>query len=389
MPEGPERKVVIPPHGNRLVDRVLSMDRSNHVRGEFDAYPSVRLDEEGLFDLLSLATGRYSPLTGFMTRTDFDKVVEDMTLETGVAWTLPITLDVGADTAERVGPGERLGLKTPDGDPAGYVDVEEVYRYNAAETAESLFGTSDGDHPGVALLRDREPFLVAGDVALLDGLEPPIVRDCLTPTETRVLFDHRGWETVAGFQTRNAPHRGHEYLQKSALKCTDGLFVHPKLGRKKPGDYTDRAILEGYDALVEHYYPSGTVVTSPFPSRMLYAGPREAVFDAIVRKNHGCTHFVVGRDHAGVGDYYDDFEAQRLIANLPGIGIEPMSFPYAFYCKRCDGMASERVCPHESARVEPSGTRIRETLRAGDHPPEKLMRPKIAERISRVTTFIN
>jgi sulfate adenylyltransferase len=374
---------MIPPHGNTLVDRFLPPDRSDRVRAEFDSYPTVTLDDDKLFDLVNLATGRYSPLTGFMARNDFQKVVNDMTLESGVGWTLPITLDIGAGVAEQVEPGERLGLETPGGEPAGYVTVEDIYRYHVGDTTSALFGTTDEDHPGVRQLQDRKPFLVGGDVAVLDGMSTPVGENCLTPAETRILFEHRGWETIVGFQTRNAPHRGHEYIQKSALERTDGIFIHPKLGKKKPGDYTNRAILDGYDALVTNYYPTDAVVTSPFPSRMLYAGPREAVFDAIVRKNHGCTHFIVGRDHAGVGDYYDDFAAQQLFTDLPSLGIEPMFFPYAFYCERCDGVTSEKVCPHENARIEPSGTRIRNTLREGNHPPSELMRPEVAERITR------
>jgi sulfate adenylyltransferase len=372
---------VIPPHGNTLVDRVVPPDRADRMRAEFDDHPTVCLDEDELFDLVNVATGRYSPLTGFMTRSDFEKVIEDMTLESGVGWTLPITLDVGAETAERVEPNERLGLVTPAGEPAGYVVVEDVYRYNGQRVSSALFGTTDPNHPGVTQVAEQDPFLVGGEVAVLSDAVDTAGESCLTPVETRVMFDHHGWETVAGFQTRNAPHRGHEYIQKAALERTDGIFIHPKTGRKKPGDYTDRAIVDGYDALVDHYYPRETVVTSPFPSRMLYAGPREAVFDAIVRKNHGCTHFIVGRDHAGVADYYDDFAAQRLFSDLPDLGIEPMFFSYAFYCERCDGMASERICPHDRGRVEPSGTEIRETLRAGDSPPPELMRPEVAERI--------
>lgn len=380
---------MIAPHGSTLVNRFLSPDQADRVRAEFDSYPAVRIDNETLFDIVNLATGRYSPLRGFMTRNDFYKVINDMTLESGIGWTLPITLDVSAAMAERVEPGERLGLETSNGDPVGYVTVEDIYRYSIDDTAESLFGTTDRDHPGVRQIVERDPFLVGGDVAVLNDVSAPVGENCLTPAETRVLFDHREWETVVGFQTRNAPHRGHEYIQKSALERTDGIFIHPKLGRKKSGDYTDRAILNGYDALVEHYYPTDTVAVSPFPSRMLYAGPREAVFDAIVRKNHGCTHFIIGRDHAGVGDYYDDFAAQRLFDELPDLGIEPMFFSYAFYCERCDGMASERVCPHDDARIEPSGTRIRNTLREGNRPPGELMRPEVAERITGATeTFV-
>lgn len=380
---------MIAPHGNTLVNRFLSSDQADRIRAEFDAYPAVRIDNETLFDLVNLATGRYSPLKGFMTRNNFHKVIDDMTLKSGIGWTLPITLDVSAAISERVESGERLGLETSNGDPAGYVTVEDIYRYSTDNTAESLFGTTDRDHPGVRQIVERDLFLVGGDVAVFNDVSAPVGEHCLTPAETRVLFDHRGWETVVGFQTRNAPHRGQEYIQKSALERTDGIFIHPKLGRKKSGDYTDRAILNGYDALVEHYYPTDKVAVSPFPSRMLYAGPREAVFDAIVRKNHGCTHFIVGRDHAGVGDYYDEFAAQRLFDELLDLGIEPMFFSYAFYCEQCDGMVSERVCPHDDARIEPSGTRIRNTLREGTRPPGELMRPEVAERITEANeTFV-
>jgi sulfate adenylyltransferase len=317
-----------------------------------------------------------------MDQNDFYKVVHDMTLETGVGWTLPIILDITGSAAQQLEPNERLGLETPAGEPVGYLVVDDIYRYNVDETAAALFGTTDRDHPGVQQLVARDPFLVGGDIYVFNDVSAPVGKKCLTPSETRVLFDHLNWETVVGFQTRNAPHRGHEYIQKSALERVDGIFIHPKLGKKKIGDYTDEAILAGYDALVEEYYPEETVVTSPFPSRMLYAGPREAVFDAIVRKNHGCTHFIIGRDHAGVGDYYDDFAAQRLFSDLPGLDIDPMFFYYAFYCERCGEMASEKTCPHEDARVEPSGTLIRDTLRNGDIPSAKLMRSEVAKRIN-------
>jgi sulfate adenylyltransferase len=371
---------MIPPHGNTLVDRFLSAQRSERVRSEFESYPKVRLDKGTFFDLVNIATGRYSPLKGFMGRNDFHKVVRDLTLESGVGWPIPIVLDVGADLASRIGPGDRLGLETPEGEPAGYLEVGEIFRYNVEETATDVFGTADDAHPGVELLEEKAPFLVGGNVSVLESVREAMDQ-YLTPSETRVLFDQLGWDTVVGFQTRNAPHRGHEYIQKSALEHVDGIFIHPKFGKKKSGDYTDEAILAGYQALVEHYYPERTVVISPLPSRMWYAGPREAVFDAIVRKNHGCTHFIVGRDHAGVGDYYGDFEAQALFDAVPEIGIERMFFHYAFYCKRCDGMASEKICPHEDAQVYPSGTKIRGLLREGEIPPGELMRPEVAQYI--------
>jgi sulfate adenylyltransferase len=225
-----------------------------------------------------------------------------------------------------------------------------------------------------------EDFLVGGPVSVFEGIRYD--GHDLQPIETRVLFRQFGWDTVVGFQTRNAPHRGHEYIQKIALEQVDGLLVQPKLGEKKVGDYTDDVILRTYERLIESYYPDDEVCLSVFPSRMRYAGPREAVFDALVRKNQGCTHFIIGRDHAGVGDYYDPVAAHDVFAEIPDIGIEPMLFEHAFYCHRCDGMGSRRTCPHaDDERVYPSGSRIRDLLDGGESPSEKMMRPEIASFI--------
>lgn len=373
---------MIQPHGNDLVDRVVDADRSDQLREEFDDLVSISLDRNLLFDFANLATGVYSPLTGFMSRNDFRKVVNDLTLESGVPWPLPIVLDVDADLANEIGPGERVGVRRPDGTPIGIVDVDGIYRYNETETCEGLFGTTDDDHPGVRTVQAKEPFFVGGAIKAFEDALPRNGGHDLTPKESRVLFRHRDWETVVGFQTRNVPHRAHEYLQKSALEHVDGLFVQPKIGEKKPGDYTNDAILDGYEALIEHYYPEDFVALSMFKSRMWYAGPREAVFDSIVRKNYGCTHFIVGRDHAGVGNYYGDFEAQRLFEELGSVGIEPLYYHYAFYCTVCDGIVSEKICPHDPEdRMEPSGTKLRGMLAEGEAPPPELMRPEVAETV--------
>ncbi|MDR9382250.1 MAG: sulfate adenylyltransferase [Natronomonas sp.] len=373
---------MIAPHGNNLVDRCLPPDRSDELRANFDDRPYIELDRNLLFDFANIARGVYSPLTGFLTRNDFRKVVHDMTLESGVAWPLPVVLDVDADTANELGPGDRTGLHGPDGDPVGVIDVDEVYRYNETETCQQLFGTTDDDHPGVRLVSEKDPFLVGGAIKAFEDALPRNGSYDLSPKETRVLFKHRKWNTIVGFQTRNVPHRAHEYLQKSALEHVDGLLVQPKIGEKKPGDYTNPAILKGYESLMENYYPRDVVSLAMFKSRMWYAGPREAVFDAIVRQNHGCTHFIVGRDHAGVGDYYGDFEAQELFGAVGNVGIEPLYYHYAFYCTVCDGIVSEKVCPHDpEQRMEPSGTKLREVLSEGKQPPSELMRPEVAETI--------
>lgn len=376
---------MIQPHGNALVDRTVDPARSDQLRESFDGLTTVTLDRGLLFDVQNLARGVYSPLEGFMSRNDFLKMLSDITLESGVPWPIPVVLDVETAVADETEPGERLGLRGPDGTPVGVLDADSIYRYNQTETCEQLFGTTDQAHPGVRAIRQKAPFFVGGPIKLFADAVGRQSRHDLSPRETRVLFNRRGWETVVGFQTRNVPHRAHEYLQKSALEHVDGLFIQPKIGRKKPGDYTDTAILAGYETLLEQYYPDELVALALFKSRMMYAGPREAVFDALVRKNYGCTHFIIGRDHAGVDDYYGDFEAQRLFDAVGAVGIEPLYYHYAFYCRRCDGLVSEKVCPHEDDQhLEPSGTTLRQTLDADERPPPELMRPEVAETVLRL-----
>lgn len=373
---------MIPPHGNTLVDRFLGEDRSDRLRPELDDCPEIVLDENLYYDFLNISTGAYSPLTGFLSRNDFLKVINDMTLESGEAWTLPIVLDISTEKANEISPGDRVCISGPDGETLGLIDVDEIYRYNLEETCEKLFGTTDRDHPGVRMFEAKEPFFVGGDVKTLHGADGMDEDHFLTPVESRVLFNHNGWDTVVGFQTRNVPHRAHEYLQKSALEQIDGLFIQPKIGEKKDGDYANEAILTAYETLVSEYYPDDAVVLSMFSSRMWYAGPREAVFDSIVRKNYGCTHFIIGRDHAGVGNYYDDFASQDIFESVSDVGIDPLYYHYAFFCHRCDGVVSEKICPHDREQhVEPSGTEIRELLDEGETPDKKLMRPEVAEKI--------
>jgi len=367
---------MIDPHGGGLVDRIAAESHAKVLDESVDG-PTLRLEEGAYQDAINIASGRYSPLTGFMGQNDFLKVTQDMALEDGTVWPLPIVLDVSHEKATNLAPGVRAGLEDPTGDRIGVLHVSEVYTYNEERAAKQIFGTAERSHPGVDRLYDRQDFFVGGDITLFEA-----VRDHdsdLFPAETRVLFEHNGWDAIAGFQTRNAPHRAHEYIQKSALELVDGLLVQPKLGDKKVNDYQDDVIIGAYDTLFDHYYPQGHVALSSFPSSMRYAGPREAIFDAIVRKNQGCTHFIVGRDHAGVGDYYDEWAAQEVFDEIPGLGIELLFYDYAFYCHKCDGMASMKTCAHDDAdRVYPSGSHIRELIRNGDLPSNKLMRPEVA-----------
>lgn len=371
---------MIEPHGGRLVDRVVGEKHGEQLAVELDSRPSIELSPSQFQEAVNIANGRFSPLKGFMSRNDFVKVAHDMTLEDGTVWSLPVTLDVGPEVAATLVPGESATLVHPDGTEIGVIKVREVYKYNAEETAEAIFGTSDADHPGVTDHLQKQEYFVGGDIVTFERFR---YHDFdLLPAETRVLFAERGWEQVLGFQTRNAPHRAHEYIQKSGLEHADGLFIQPKLGNKKPGDYRDEVIMRAYRTLIEEYYVENRVALSVFPSKMRYAGPREAIFDAIVRKNHGCTHFVIGRDHAGVEDYYEGFDAHRVFDEVGGIGIEPVFYSYSFYCERCDGMTSEKVCPHgDESRVHPSGTRIRELIQQGAEPSEKMMRAEVATEI--------
>jgi len=371
---------MIEPHGGQLVDRVVEGKHTDRLKSSISSDLTVQLDSDTYQDLINIANGRFSPLSGFMNQKDFLKVVNDMTLEDGTIWPLPIVLDVDSKLASTLSPSDRIGLKNPSGNLIAALDVNDIYRYDSEQAAEALFGTSEKNHPGVERFYDREPFFIGGPVSMFEqkrynGID-------LLPKETRVLFEHNDWQTVVGFQTRNAPHRAHEYIQKSALEHVDGLFIQPKLGDKKVGDYRDRVIITAYRSLLENYYPDDQTALSVFPSKMNYAGPREAIFDAIVRKNQGCSHFIVGRDHAGVGDYYDGYASQRIFETIGNIGITPLFYNYSFFCKACDGMASEKVCPHrEEEQIHPSGTRIREIIQSGSLPSEKMMRPEVAEEI--------
>jgi len=371
---------MIEPHGGTLIDRVVEDEHEEQLRSRVSETSAIDLDIAEYQDLINISNGRYSPLDGFMSQHDFLKVVNDMTLEDGTVWPLPIILDIPPKKAETLRPGDTVGLNDPSGRLVGAIHIDDIYKYSVIDVAKCVFGTDDTDHPGVQNLYNREDFLVGGNIHVFD--EERYNSHDLFPKETRVLFEHRGWETVVGFQTRNAPHRAHEYIQKSGLELTDGLLVQPKLGAKKQGDYRDDIILSSYKTLFNNYYPDNRAALSVFPSRMNYAGPREAVFDALVRKNQGCSHFVIGRDHAGVGNYYGEFEAQEIIREIGDVGIIPLFYDYSFYCSKCDGMTSEKICPHsEEKQIHPSGTKIRNMIQEGSQPSEKIMRPEVARCI--------
>lgn len=368
---------MLEPHGGTLVNRMVDEETHKSRYDDFSALPTIELNERQYQDAINISTGRYSPLKGFMARDDFLKVVHDVTLEDGTVWPLPVVLDVDSDIAANLEPDDTAALLDPVERVFALIEVQEVYKANKQDAVEHIFGTSDENHPGVDNFLNTGDFFIAGPIKVFEG-ERYNDHD-LHPVESRVLFEQYEWEKVVGFQTRNAPHRGHEYIQKCALERTDGLLVQPKLGEKKTGDYTDDVILDAYEKLVDNYYPEGHVTLSVFPSQMRYAGPREAIFDALIRKNQGCTHFIIGRDHAGVGDYYDSDAAHRIFEKVGDIGIKLMMFDHAFYCYSCDGMGSERTCPHDDdERAYPSGSKIRRLISESERPSEKIMRPEIA-----------
>ena len=369
------------PHGGRLTERLVAPDRADALAAEAARLPAVPLDGRALADLECLAVGAFSPLTGFLGPADYAAVVERGRLAGGQVWTLPVVLPVPAE-ALASGP-DRLALTDRDGTVLAVVDVEAVHDPDPATEAKLVFETDDPAHPGVAATLARPGPLVGGPVHVLRlPAAPAELGPRLTPAQVRAEAAARGWRTLAGFQTRNPVHRAHEYLHKVALEHVDGLLLHPLVGETKGDDVPAALRMACYRVLLEGYYPAGRVLLSAFPAAMRYAGPREAVFHALVRKNYGCTHFIVGRDHAGVGSYYGTFQAQELIASLPAedLGITPLRFDNAFYCRRCLAMATGKTCPHpDSEHVALSGTQVRSMLAAGELPPPEFSRAEVAE----------
>ena len=362
---------LIRPHGGTLVDRLG--ERPDGV----DTIERVTLTSRELSDLDMLAVGALSPLEGFMAREDYDRVVEEMHLATGLPWALPVCLAV-----EAAPKGDRVALADEGGRLLAVLDVEEAYSYDKDREAERCFRTTDTEHPGVARLYAQHPLYLAGRVTVFDRVPPVFPELALDPAETRGAFAERDWKRVVGFQTRNPIHRAHEYLTKVALETVDGLLIHPLVGETKSDDVPAATRVECYRVLVDNYYPADRVVVSAFPAAMRYAGPREAIWHAICRKNYGCSHFIVGRDHAGVGSYYGTYDAQLIFDEFEPheLDIEPMFFEHSFWCKVCGSMASAKTCPHEGEdHVFLSGTKVREMLGNGELPPVEFSRPEVAE----------
>ena len=362
-------------HGGKLVNRVTDADPS----GLF----SVDISPDLANDVENIADGIFSPLEGFLNKQDFDSVIEKGRLTNGTAWTIPTVLDVNEETSQKMKDVGDVLLKNPDGTGIAILHVEEVFSYDKEKTTNGVYGTNDSTHPGVAKTNSMQDFLVGGKIDyILRQNETEIRKHRMTPIETRESFEKAGWKTIVAFQTRNPPHVAHEMLQKTAITTRDGVFVNPLIGKKKSGDFKDEIIVKAYETMIANYYPENKCHLATLHTEMKYAGPKEAIHHAIMRQNYGCTHIIIGRDHAGVGNFYDPFAAHKIFDDYPELEIKPIFFPAFFYCRKCLTFTNPKVCPHDAdAREQISGTKLREMIQNGQSPSEFILRPEVAKVI--------
>ncbi|MDB9343866.1 sulfate adenylyltransferase [Nodularia spumigena CS-586/05] len=377
----------IAPHGGQLVNRIATPEQKAEFLSKADFLPRVQLDARAVSDLEMIAIGGFSPLTGFMNQSDYTRVVKEMRLANGLAWSIPITLSVTEEVASPLPEGSLIRLDNANGEFIGVLQLTQKYLYDKTEEAINVYRTDDAKHPGVQVVYNQGSVNLAGDIWLLKR-DPhsqfPTYQ--IDPAASRQMFREKGWKTIVGFQTRNPIHRAHEYIQKCAMETVDGLFLHPLVGATKEDDIPADVRMRCYEILLEHHYPQDRVILAINPAAMRYAGPREAIFHALVRKNYGCTHFIVGRDHAGVGDYYGTYDAQYIFEEFEPneLGIVPMKFEHAFYCTRSKQMATTKTSPSKpEERVHLSGTKVREMLRRGELPPPEFSRPEVAAELAR------
>ncbi len=372
----------IKPHGGKLINLMVDGEKRHIIQEKSNSLKKIELNSREVSDLYLLAVGAFSPLEGFMIKKDYDGVIDTMRLSNGAVWTIPITLSIDEDKANSLKIGEDIAL-TYEGKILAILHLEDKFKFDKEKEAMQVYGTGDIKHPGVAYVNSLKDILLGGKISVLllpEQKESP--EYLFTPAETRKKFKEKGWRRIVAFQTRNPIHRAHEYLQKCALELVDGLMIHPIVGETKKDDIPADVRMKCYRVLLDLYYPKDRTMLVVLPAAMRYAGPKEAIFHALVRKNYGCTHFIVGRDHAGVGSYYGTFDAHYIFDEFESeeIGITPIFFDHSFYCQKCGGMASYKTCPHDaSSHVILSGTKVREMLSKGQIPPVEFTRPEVAQ----------
>ena len=372
----------IAPYGGKLVYRVIAPENAQEKKQEAEGYPKIQLRQDSVTDVQNLAYGLFSPLEGFQGKADYESVLSRKRLKSGLPWTIPITLDAPENEADSLEEGKPVALTGPDGTIIAVLHLQERFSYDQTELAQQVFRTTDREHPGVAKVFEMSPVLLSGAVDLIEVPTDPFLRWNLSPAETRVLFKERGWKNIVAFQTRNPVHRAHEYLIKCALETVDAVLLHPLVGQTKDDDIDAGVRMRCYQVLLDNYFPQDRIALSVMPVNMRYAGPSEAIFHAIIRRNYGCSHFIVGRDHAGVGNYYGTYDAQEIFDEFEASELEitPMRFEHSFFCHGCGGMATAKTCPHgNDQHVFLSGTKVRQLLEAGEAPPAEFTRSEVAE----------
>jgi len=378
---------LITPHGGKLVNRLLSPEAAQESTRAASSLTSITLSAREQGDLEMIAIGAFSPLTGFQGRSDFTSVCKDMRLANGTVWPIPVTLSPPDDVSAKVKEGQKVALKDEDGTLLAVMTVQEKYPHDKKLEIPNVYRTEDDAHPGVSIIRKQGNTCLAGPIDVVDPNPAPEFPEFrLPPARTREAFAAKGWQTVAAFQTRNPIHRAHEYLTKCALEITDGLLIHPLVGETKSDDIPADVRMECYRTLIDKYYNRERTMLTVMPLAMRYAGPREAVLHSLIRKNYGVTHFIVGRDHAGVGNYYGTYDAQKIFDQFKPdeIGVTPLKFEHSAWCKVCEGMVSAKTCPHgNETKVHLSGTKVRDMLKAGQRPPMEFSRPEVADILIR------
>ena len=373
---------MIQPHGGTLINKELPKFEKERILNQLNDFEKIQVNPQTIKVIKSIVFGVFSPLEGFMNEKNYRYVLEHMYLENNVAWPFPIVLDVDENKAKLISNDDRILLIDSANTPIALMDVEDKYTYNKKEFAEKVYGTVDENHPGVNNVFNMKDILLGGEIFLINEPKSVYPELDLKPIETRVLFKEKKWDRVVAFQTRNPPHLGHEYVQKAGLTYVDGLFINPVIGKKKIGDFLDEVIIRAYQILIKEYYPKDRVVLSTFETEMRYAGPKEAIFHAIARKNFGCDHIIIGRDHAGVGDYYGPYDAHKIFDLFPDLGIEPIKFRSFSKCSKCDSIVNDKICPHPPEMQNFfAGREIRAALQSGKAPSSDVMRPEVASVI--------